>query len=225
MMSGRRAVLGLWILAIALLAGLGAAYIWLRPATGPPAPRSVASPAPSSGTVGFSRLIGRRAPDFALLDQFGHEQRMSRFRGKSVMLTFADSRCTTVCPLTALLLRHTMDLLGPKAHDTEVVAVNANARYSSVGDVLRWSRRHDMTHRWLFLTGPPVGPRSGPLSGLPSVWNAYGIRGGETHTTVVFVIDPSGRIRTAAPIAGRGSLQAEASALAKYVSDIERQTA
>ena len=40
-----------------------------------------------------------------------------------------------------------------------------------------------------------------------------------------FNIDPSGRIRTAAPIAGRGSLQAEASALAKYVSDIERQTA
>jgi cytochrome oxidase Cu insertion factor (SCO1/SenC/PrrC family) len=223
MTSGRRAVWGLWALAIALLVGLGAAFIWLRPSTQPtPTAQPPGSPSSADASFGFTRMIGHPAPDFSLLDQFGRVERMSSFRGKGVLLTFISSRCANACPLTALLLRRTQQLLGPRAHDTEVVAVNANAAHASVRDVLRWSRAHDMTHRWLFVTGSPLGPLSGALSGLPSVWRAYGVTGGGAHTTVIFLIDPDGRIRSVVPIAERASIGAEAQAMARYVTGIER---
>jgi cytochrome oxidase Cu insertion factor (SCO1/SenC/PrrC family) len=222
MMSGRRAVWGLWALGIALLVGVGAAFIWLRPAAKPaPATPPGGSSSPAAEALGFIRLVGHEAPDFSLLDQFGRVHRMSSFRGEGVLLTFISSRCTNVCPLTALLLRRAGSLLGPRAADTAVVAVNTNAAHASVRDVLRWSRRHDMTHRWLFLTGAPLGPVSGALSGLPAVWREYGVTGGGAHTTVVFVIDPDGRIRSAVPIARRASIDAEAQAMAKYLTAME----
>ena len=78
-----------------------------------------------------------------------------------------------------------------------------------------------MTHRWLFLTGPPIGG-SGAFTGLPTVWRDYGVTGGGAHTTVVFLVDRQGTIRAAVPIARRASLGAEARAMAKYVGDMER---
>jgi protein SCO1/2 len=226
MTSGRQRLWELWALAIALPVALGAAYIWLRPATAPAAPTSPArSSSPAAATFGFSRIIGQPAPDFSLLDQFGREQRVSSLRGKVVLLTFISSRCTNTCPLTALLLRRTEDLLGQQARHTDVVAVNTNASHASVRDVLRWSQQHDMTHRWLFLTGAPLGPVSGALSGLPAVWREYGVTGGGAHTTVIFVIDPDGRIRSAVPIARRASIDAEAQAMAKFVTAMEPRDA
>jgi cytochrome oxidase Cu insertion factor (SCO1/SenC/PrrC family) len=225
MTSTTRTVRWMWVLAVALLVGLGAAFIWLRPSSTPPSgPRSASSPSPAAATAGVSRMIGHPAPDFSLIDQFGRVEHMSSFRGKGVLLTFVSSRCKTICPLTALLLRRTEQLLGERARDTAVVAVNTNTRHAAVDDVLRWSRRHDMTHRWLFLTGPPIGG-SGAFTGLPTVWRDYGVTGGGAHTTVVFLVDPRGTIRTAVPIARRASLGAEAAVMAKYVADIERGAA
>ena len=45
------------------------------------------------------------APDFQLLDRNGASVALSNFLGNMVVLTFLDSRCTDVCPLTALHLR------------------------------------------------------------------------------------------------------------------------
>jgi hypothetical protein len=56
------------------------------------------------------------------------------------------------------------------------------------------------------------------------VWHAYGVTGGGAHTTAIFLIDPDGRIRSVVPIAERGSLGAEAQAMAGYVATIERTT-
>ena len=225
----RRSTRGLlwaaWAVAIALLVGVAAGFVLLRPsATSSSSPRVSHATSPSSGALGFSRLVGEQAPAFSLLDQFGRPDSISSFGGKGVLLTFVSSRCKNVCPLIASLLRRTQELLGPRSRDTQLVAVNANPRYTSVRDVLLWSRLHSMTHRWLFLTGPPVGA-AGPVTSLASVWRSYGIIGGGAHTTIVFVIDPRGRIRTVVPIARRSSLDAEAHALARFVRGIESRTA
>jgi len=211
-----------WSLAVLLFAGLAAAFFLLRPPGSASAPVGPRASSKSPGTLGFARIVGTQAPDFSLLDQFGQPHSMSSFRGKGVLLTFVSSRCTNICPLIAQLLRRTEELLGPRSRDTEVVAVNANPRYTSVHDVLRWSREHSMTRRWLFLTGPPIGP-SRPVTGLASVWRAYGVTGGGAHTTLVFLIDPRGRVRTVVPIAVRSTIDAEARALAKYVAAIEKR--
>src|SRR5207248_4447174 len=93
----------------------------------------------------FTRLVGREAPDFALLDQFGHVRRMSGFRHRVVLLTFVSSRCTDLCPLTALMLRRTEVRLGRAAAQTAVVAVTAETRHTAVRDVRQGRRLDAMT--------------------------------------------------------------------------------
>src|SRR5205814_8374033 len=110
---------------------------------------------------------GSMAPNFKLTDQFGKPQELSTFRGKVVLLTFVDSHCTTICPLTAELMRQAQASLGPSAGSVQLMAVNVNADFASVASVLRWSQQHGMTRHWLFLTGTP--------SQLQRVWGEYGI--------------------------------------------------
>jgi cytochrome oxidase Cu insertion factor (SCO1/SenC/PrrC family) len=171
---------------------------------------AVPAPSPSSRAAA---AIGGPAPDFSLFDQFDHLRRLSEFRGKVVLLTFADSRCTTICPLTADLLRRTLELLGTASDGTQLLAVNTDYRSTSVQDVLRWSKAHSMTHRWLFLTGL--------ITRLIPVWHAYGVTGGDAHTTAVFVIDARGTIRSVVPIATRSGIDGEARALASYVARLD----
>ena len=45
-------------------------------------------------------LGNKPAPDIKLVNQFGQPMSLSQFRGRVVMLSFEDSECTTVCPLT-----------------------------------------------------------------------------------------------------------------------------
>lgn len=159
-------------------------------------------------------LGGKAAPDFGLVDQFGRRHRLSDFRGKVVLLTFIDSHCTTICPLTGALLRRTQDLLGQQASRMQLLAVNVNPQHTRVADVLEWSRDQQMMHRWLFLTGP--------VSQLRAVWQAYGIdtkmvHGDDEHTAMVVGIDPGGREQTAFPIATKSGIAPEASSLAEVV--------
>ena len=163
----------------------------------------------------FEQLVGKKAPDFSLLDQFDRRQRLSDYLGKVVLLTFVSSRCTTFCPLTAELLARTQDLLGKRADGMQVVAINANYRFTSVHDVLAWSRQHSMTHRWLFLTAQAAT--------LWTVYHAYGVTPGDAHTVLVFMIDRAGEIRGVVPIAMKRGLDAEAAVLAKSVHSMEAQ--
>lgn len=160
-----------------------------------------------------STLIGMQAPDFSLRDQFDRHQRLSDYRGKVVLLTFVSSHCKDICPLTAELLARTQDLLGPKADGMQVVAVNANYRFSAVHDVLRWSKQHSMTHRWLFLTAQ--------ASTLWNVYNAYGVTPGAAHTVTIFLIDPAGRVQALVPIAMQSGIDDEAKVLMQAVGTLE----
>src|ERR1035437_9864962 len=77
--------------------------------SGPASPGSAASSQQmSSNAAGMSNpdldlgtsLGSRSAPDFRLMNQFGQPMSLSQFRGKVVMLSFEDSQCATVRPLT-----------------------------------------------------------------------------------------------------------------------------
>lgn len=171
---------------------------------------------PSSGgsdSSGITGLVGRPAPDFTLRDQFDRPEHLSDFRGKVILLSFVSSRCKDICPLTAELLTRTQELLGARALDTQLVAINANVIYNTIPDVLVWSQQHSMVHRWLFLTGSE--------STLMSVYRDYRVTPGDAHTTVVFLIDRLGRVRGVVPTAMRGTLDTEARVLARYVRTLD----
>lgn len=202
----------IWIIAgLGVALGLGllaSAYLLGR----------IPQPAPTLavGGIDVTSLGGRPAPDFSLIDQFGRRRSLSKFRGCVVILTFIDSRCTTICPLTAEMLRQVQHLLGPSATEVQLLAVNANPKYASVADVRRWSKRHGMLHRWVFLTGAP--------SELRRVWASYFVtstfepNGEVSHIPAVYVIDKRGGEQDLLVVrSGRASLTSEASAIASRV--------
>src|SRR5271154_5340425 len=107
------------------------------------------------------------APDFRLVNQFGQPMSLSQFRGKVVMLSFEDSECTTVCPLTTQSMLEAKQLLGAAGNQVQLLGVDANPDATSGADVLSYTRVHGLVNQWDFLTGS--------LAQLKSVWSAYHI--------------------------------------------------
>src|SRR5579864_2418618 len=137
-----------------------------------------------------SSLGEQPAPDIRLLNQFGQPMSLSQFRGKLVMLSFQDSECTTVCPLTAQSMLEAKQMLGAAGSQVQLIGVDANPDATSVADVLAYSRAHGLVNQWDFLTGS--------LAQLKTAWGAYNIavqieQGQIDHTPALFVIDQRGR--------------------------------
>jgi len=143
-------------LAVALLAGCGAAAgagnggAQPGPSGAGRASAAMANPGLDPG----SSLGGVPAPDITLRNQFGQPMSLHQFRGKVVILAFADSQCTTVCPLTTMSMVEARQLLGPAGRQVQLLGVDANPRATSVPDVMAYSRAHGMVNQWDFLTGP-----------------------------------------------------------------------
>ena len=135
-------------------------------------------------------LGGQPAPDIKLTNQFGQPMSLSQFRGKVVILAFADSECTTVCPLTTQSMVLAKELLGKAGDSVRLLGVDANPRATSVADVMAYSRAHGLVNHWDFLAGSDAQ--------LKAVWSAYHIevqieQGQIDHTPALYVIDQHGR--------------------------------
>lgn len=144
--------------------------------------------------IGGFPMAGNLAPDFTLTDQFGRSVTLSSLHGHEIVLAFIDSRCTSLCPLTANIMYNARAALGSAAVSQIVlVAVNANPAATSIAEVQAWSINHGMLHQWLFLTGT--------AKQLQSVYHLYGVydqvdSGGQVvHDPVMLVIDARGRER------------------------------
>jgi len=155
-------------------------------AANPQSAAALGNPALDTGTS----LSGVAAPDLHLVNQFGQPMSLSQFRGKVVLLSFEDSQCTTVCPLTTQSMVWAKDLLGSAGQDVQLLGVDANPTATSVADVMSYSRAHAMINQWDFLTGS--------VPQLKAAWKAYDIavqieQGQIDHTPALFVIDQRGR--------------------------------
>src|ERR1700730_17179665 len=137
-------------------------------------------------------LGGKPAPDVKLVNQFGQQTSLSQFRGRVVMLSFEDSECTTVCPLTTQSMVLAKELLGKAGTSVQLLGVDANPDAIKVADVMDYSRVHGMINQWDFLTGS--------LPQLKSVWKAYNIdvqieSGQIDHTPALYLIYQQGRLQ------------------------------
>jgi cytochrome oxidase Cu insertion factor (SCO1/SenC/PrrC family) len=132
------------------------------------------------------------APNLTLVNQFGQQMSLSQFRGKVVMLSFEDSECTTVCPLTTQSMVLAKELLGKAGSSVQLLGVDANPDAIKVANVMDYSRVHGMVNQWDFLTGS--------LPQLKSAWKAYDVdvqieSGQIDHTPALYVIDQQGRLQ------------------------------
>lgn len=140
----------------------------------------------------------RQAPDFTLQGTDGHELRMSRYRGKVVLLAFGYSSCTAVCPVTLATLAAARRELGPAAADVQVLYVTVDAERDVAARLQAFLRNFDAT----FVGG------TGTAEQLGGVRRDYGISAQKistpdgyaySHSSFTYLIDRAGRIRALMP--------------------------
>jgi cytochrome oxidase Cu insertion factor (SCO1/SenC/PrrC family) len=137
---------------------------------------------------------GPLAPNFTLTDQHGRTVSLAQFRGRSVVLSFNDDRCTDICTLLAEDVVAADRDLGAAAKGVVFLSVNANPYYPAVSAVRSWTDDHGLgrERNWVFGTGPPAA--------LTKVWHDYGVEveldptsRTVVHSTELYFIGPNGR--------------------------------
>jgi protein SCO1/2 len=128
----------------------------------------------------------RPAPGFDLTDQRGRSVSLASLRGRPLLLTFLDSKCTTLCPIVGHQLGVVERHLGGQPVRLIIVSVDpADTRQTLATAARKWGWHR----RWEWLMGTPAQ--------LAPVWRAYGIgvqptATDITHSMAVYVIDAQG---------------------------------
>jgi protein SCO1 len=173
------------------LAGAVWICIFLTPTTG-----ATAHDAQHANTAQRSEL---RMPvrNFSLTDQSGRQFRLDSIHGKVILIDFAYTTCTDVCPLMTAAMRTVQTNLSATERKTVYLLTVTTDPEVDVPKVLAaYARRyHADLSNWAFLTGDE--------SALRQVWNNFRVkvdrkaRGLVDHTALTAVIDQSGAMRFA----------------------------
>jgi cytochrome oxidase Cu insertion factor (SCO1/SenC/PrrC family) len=112
----------------------------------------------SSATRGFRGIVeppGLAMPDFALRDQEGRLVRASDLRGKVIVLTFLETKCTAACPIIAGEIAGAWKLLTPSERARSVaVAITADPRDDTPANIRTFLLRHRASRTIHYLVGP-----------------------------------------------------------------------
>jgi len=132
------------------------------------------------------------AVDFTLTNQKNKTTSLSDFRGKYILLFFGFTNCTDECPATMGVLMQVRDQLKDQADKVQVVFVTTDPARDTPQAIDEFLNRFDST--FVGMTGSP--------SDLQKVYKDYGVTvldNGETHSTIVYLIDPEGKLRLTYP--------------------------
>ncbi|WP_417564022.1 redoxin domain-containing protein [Microbacterium sp.] len=136
------------------------------------------------------------ASPYRLTDQHGTTVDSAQLRGKVVVLTFNDDRCTDLCAMLATdIVAADHDLSAAARAKVAFVSINANPYYPTTADVKAWSDQHglDALPNWEFLSGSPAQLKAAaaaydvPVELDPATRTV-------SHGSQIFIIDPRGRI-------------------------------
>ncbi|MGQ0834768.1 MAG: SCO family protein, partial [Gammaproteobacteria bacterium] len=148
------------------------------------------SPALKAGVFVPARL----APDFALVGSDGRELRLSRYRGKVVLLGFGFTSCSEVCPITLAVLAQARRKLGAHGDALQIVYITVDPERDHAERLRRYLAGFDPT----FVGG------TGSVEQLDAVRRNYGVvatkqsfAGGYSlaHSSSVHLIDRKGMLR------------------------------
>jgi len=180
-------------LALGLLASgvvpllLGALFVHERnsaPASGP----TITHESAYRGSSPPGRI---QLPDFRLRSYRRPVVRSRDLRGKIVLVTFLDTRCTTQCPIIAGIVGEAMRKLpAPVRAKTVAFAISVDPQYDTPESVRRFLRRRHSLGTFDFLLGTDEQ--------LRPVWRAFYVlavsktANPNVHSADVRVFDPSG---------------------------------
>ena len=139
----------------------------------------------------------RAAPDFTLPGSDGSELKLSRYRGKVVLLGFGFTSCVAVCPITLGTLAAAYKKLGARGSDVQIVYITVDPERDDAARMKKYLSSFDPT----FIGG------TGSEQQLAAVRKEYGVAaekvagpdGSFTHSSFVYLIDREGRLRALMP--------------------------
>lgn len=137
------------------------------------------------GDVVSPRVV---AADINLTDHHGQPFQLSSHRGKVVLVFFGFSNCIAECPTTMAVIRQAIEKLGDASKDVVVVMVSTDPVNDTPQSMDEFMGRFNPT--FLGLLGTPHE--------LAKAWQDYGVAvldGGETHSSLTYVVDRKGDLR------------------------------
>ncbi len=152
-----------------------------------------------TGLDGTLALPEKAAPPIALRNYLGEPVTLTQYRGKAVLVTFLYAHCPDVCPLIASNLRVALNLLGPAASKSQVIAVSVDPRGDTPAAVASFLKAHEMTGRMQYLIG------SAPE--LSRTWAAWSVGSSReaadpelvAHSALVYGVSATGTLTTIYP--------------------------
>ena len=140
----------------------------------------------------------RQAPDFTLQGSDGKELKLSRYRGKLVLMSFGFTSCTEVCPITLATLAATRRALGAAADAVQVVYVTVDPERDNAQRMKTYLAAFDAS--FVGATGKPEA-----LAAMRKDYGAHAKKFAMSdgylfdHTSSIYLIDPEGRLRAMMP--------------------------
>jgi protein SCO1/2 len=140
------------------------------------------------------------APEFSIKGSDGAELKLSRFRGKLVLLVFGFTHCPEVCPTTLATLAQARKALGADAADVQVVYVTVDPERDDAARIRQYLAAFDPS----FIGGTDTPANLAEMRKRYGVVaekvastqpNAYGMN----HSTSVWLIDRAGKLRAMMP--------------------------
>jgi protein SCO1/2 len=138
------------------------------------------------------------APDFMLQGSDGSTVTLARYRGKVVLLTFGFTHCAAVCPTTLATLAQARAKLGKAADQVQVVYVTVDPARDDAAHMRDYLAAFDPSF---------IGATAAPAV-LAAVRQRYGVTAVKqgtgpdyamAHTSSIFLIDPTGKLRAVMP--------------------------
>jgi protein SCO1/2 len=140
----------------------------------------------------------REAPDFSLRGSDGSDLKLSRYRGKVVVLGFGFTSCPNVCPTTLATLAQARKQLGVEGNEVQVVYITVDPERDDPERLRQYLANFDAT----FIGG------TGTAEQLAGVRRDYGVAAtrqssatGSTfsHSSYTYLIDREGSLRALMP--------------------------
>ena len=147
----------------------------------------------------------RQAPELSLSGSDGAELKLSRYRGKVVVLAFGFTSCVDVCPVTLAVLAQARKKLGAEAKDVQVVYVTVDPERDDAKRMREYLAAFD----------PTIVGGTGTAKQLAIVQKEYGIIANKVasktaskqtgtnysiaHSSYTYLIDREGKLRALMP--------------------------
>lgn len=140
----------------------------------------------------------RAAPDFTLQGSDGSELKLSRYRGKVVVLGFGYTSCPDVCPTTLGTLAQMHRRLGAAASDVQVVYVTVDPERDVAGHMKKYLATFDPS----FIGGTGTPEQLATVRkdyGIFVEKKMYGSNYTIAHSSYTYLIDRGGTLRALMP--------------------------